>query len=750
MKLTIAGARRVTLGLTSALVLVLGCSDKEEPNTTPADSSGSASDTSRESTAPESDPGADVSTAPDVTSAPDASGGSNDGTGSDAEPSSSADAGAAVSGVCVSVEGEEFDFLTSIGCTEDFERASTEPADSSLPGARSVKIIVDRVDENRLYFLNTGEYPLHYDFASTHLSAVDDLPVIASQAEFNDNYVSEQRRFYLGTITYYEGPAKWVYEITPYDTASAAMIEETFALLRDATYFGKQLHFHPTGETVETMAEALPDSIPIVTTDELYDGVDYQPLNLETSTGLLRFRTAAEVDGAYTPFREIVVLDAIPNDISIVSGIITAQFQTPLAHINVLSVNRGTPNMALRGATENEELLALEGKWVELTVGAFDWSIREITEDEAEAWWEEHKPEPLVVQKMDLAVTDLREASEMIDPEVELGEGIQTAIRAFGAKATNYGAMADAQLEGAFDDLPDVDQEGPIAPGFGIPMFYYDQFMTDNGLYDRIQELMAAPEWADPELRSQSLKDFKDELRSKPVRQEVVDAVVARADELFPGENIRFRSSTNSEDLGKFTGAGLYDSETGVLGIENDLDDSVAWAMKKVWSQVWNPRAYEEREYFSMNHLDVGMALLVHANFPEEEAQGVAITNNPFDTTGTLPAFFVNAQEGNNDVVTPDLGVTPDAYLQYFYNPGQPIVYTQHSSLVPEGETVLTTDESQRLGVALNAIHRYFSSAYSDVNEWYALEVDFKFDDKNGAEAPRLFIKQARPYPGRN
>ena len=46
------------------------------------------------------------------------------------------------------------------------------------------------------------------------------------------------------------------------------------------------------------------------------------------------------------------MLDAVPNDISIVAGQITAEFQTPLAHINVLSVNRGTPNMALRGALE--------------------------------------------------------------------------------------------------------------------------------------------------------------------------------------------------------------------------------------------------------------------------------------------------------------------------------------------------------------------------------------------------------------
>lgn len=721
-------ARRLVIGLAGAMMLLSGC---------------------------ESDDAADAAS-PDESSERDGAVSPADGTDAAASgPASGPDAASGDSGLqvewaCVTTEGQEFDSLASLGCAEDFERASAEPADSSLPGARSVKTIIDRVDGNHLYFLNTGEYPLHYEFASTHLSAVDDLPVIASTAEFNDNYLSDQRRFYLGTITYYEGPGKWAYEITPYDTASAAMIEEAFTLVRDSAYFGGELYFHPTGAEVEAVAAELPDSIPILTTDELYAGVSYQPLNLGTSTGILRFHTAAEVDGTYTPFREIVVLDAVPNDISIVSGVITAQFQTPLAHINVLSVNRGTPNMALRDATELPELLDLQDKWVELTVGAFDWQIREITEAEADAWWDEHKPEPLVVQPMDLTVTDLREVSEMIDPELSLGAGIQTAIPAFGAKATNYGALKNAQQAGAFDDLPEIDGEGPIAPGFGIPMYFYHQFMTDNGLFERIEELMAAPEWADPVLRAETLDAFKDELREKPVRQEVIDAVVARADELFPGENIRFRSSTNSEDLGTFTGAGLYDSETGVLGVENDLKDSVAWAMKKVWSQVWNPRAYEEREYFSMNHLDVGMALLVHANFPEEEAQGVAITNNPFDTTGNLPAFFVNAQTGNNDVVTPDLGVTPDAYLHYFYNPGQPIVYTQHSSLVPEGESVLTADEAQRLGIALGAIHRYFASAYSVTGEWYALEVDFKFDDKFTPGSPRLFVKQARPYPGRD
>jgi hypothetical protein len=461
----------------------------------------------------------------------------------------------------------------------------------------------------------------------------------------------------------------------------------------------------------------------------------------------LRFHKAAEVDGQYTPFREIVVLDAIPNDISIVAGIITSEFQTPLAHINVLSVNRRTPNMAVRGAYQSPQLLALQDKWVELRVGANDWAIREISQAEADAWWAANKPKPLTVQPMSLAVTDMREVSEMVDATVSLATGIGQAIPIFGAKATNYGVMSKAQKLGAFAALPAIDGPGPIAPGFGMPMFYYDQFMKDNGLYDRMSALMAQPQWSDPVYREKALEAFKDELRAAPIRPEVVSAVVARAAELFPGEDIRFRSSTNSEDLGQFTGAGLYNSETGKPSVAGDGKDSVGWAIKKVWSQVWNPRAYEEREYFSMKHLDVGMALLVHANFPQEEAQGVALTNNPFDASGVEPAFYVNAQLGTNDVVSPNPGVLPDSYLQYFNSPGQPVVYVQHSTLVPAGKTVLSESQVSRLGIALDVIHKYFFKAYGVGNDWYTLDVEWKFDDKLTPGTPRLFIKQARPYP---
>lgn len=641
---------------------------------------------------------------------------------------------------CLIAEGEDPDYAQQLGCQADFDVLASEPADASIPGATSVKTIIDRLDSNALYFQNSKRFCVHWEFASEHLSG-NGLPIVPELGSFNaTEYYSPDRRFLLGAVSYYEEPDMWVYEISPYDTADADMIAAAYEIISQNMWVGEQLAFHPTSEAVERVAETLPSTVPIVTTDELYEGIDYQPLNLGTTTGLLTFRSAEDVDGQYTSYRELTVLDAVPNDISIVAGIITAEFQTPLAHINVLSVNRGTPNMALRDASNNETLRALEGKWVELTVGAFGWEIHEISAEEADAWWEANKPEALEVQPMDLTVTDLRDTAEIINLDLySLSQAISDNIPVFGAKATNYAVLEMAANSG---------EPIPIQPGFAIPMYYYDQFMTDNGLWDRIQELMADPQWSDPTFRSEALEDFKDELRDQPMRPEVVDMVREKVEEMFPGENARFRSSTNSEDLGKFTGAGLYNSETGEPDLEGDGSDTLEWAIKKVWSQVWNPRAYEERDYYSMNHLDVGMALLVHANFPDEEANGVAITNNPYDTTGLEPAFYVNAQTGGEDIVSPEPGVLPDAYLHYYYYSGQPIVYIQHSTLLEEGETVLTTAQSYELAVALDAIHSYFLEAYGDDGEWYAMDVEWKFDDKYSPGEPALWIKQARPFPG--
>jgi hypothetical protein len=338
---------------------------------------------------------------------------------------------------------------------------------------------------------------------------------------------------------------------------------------------------------------------------------------------------------------------------------------------------------------------------------------------------------------MDVSETVMRPVEEIIADEGDLKTEIATGLTRYGSKGTNYAALYDIGQDVV-----------PIQNGFVIPFYYYNQFMTENGLWDEIRALTEQPEWSDPNYRQEQLLLFQEHIRQTPLDPAVSALVRDTFTTLFPGEQYeRFRSSTNAEDLGTFTGAGLYNSQTGDHSLPPESEGSVEWAIKEAWLNIWNPRAYEERSYYGIDQFSCGMALLSTPNFEDEEANGVAITANIFDPSGLEPAFYVNVQYLDAEVVQPDLGVLPDAYLQYFYLPGAPVTYISHSTLIPEGFTVLNNDQIHNLGVALDAIHRQFMPVYGNDDEWYGMDVEFKFDDKNSPGTSELYVKQARPFP---
>jgi len=601
--------------------------------------------------------------------------------------------------------------------------------------------VLDQADSDALYFQNTSKFPIHYDFASTHLSG-GDLPIVPELSTFNTTeYYSPDRRFILGAVTYYEQSDVWALELSPYDTASPEMIERLYAAVSEAAYFGPVLVFHPTSEALQAVAEKLAANVRIKTTSELYEAIDYQPLSLGSSIGRLHFTTAANLETEYLDFEDIVVLDEAPNDISVVSGLITQEFQTPLSHVNVLSLNRHTPNMGLRGALQNEQLLALSEKWVELRVEATSWSVREATDEEAAAYIAAHKPTPVVLPQLDLSVTGLWNIED-VTPEttgVALRDSIKQAVNVFGGKAAHYSILA--KTTGV-----------PTLKAFAVPVFYYDQFMQNNGLYAQIDALLQDSTFVnDASVRDTKLAEFRAAMMQAPLDPDFEAALQAKLAADYPGEVMRFRTSTNSEDLDGFPCAGCYESQTG----DPANWDDVANAVRETWASIWLFRTFEERSYYGIDHKTVGMALLVHHNFPDEEANGVAVTNNPFDPSGLEPAFYVNVQWGGQaEVVHPPPGVTSDQFLYFFDNPNQPITFISHSNLVPEGTTVLTNRQTHDLGLALSAIRDRFSAAYGPQagnNGWYAMDVEFKFDDQDSTDGTvQLYVKQARPYPSPN
>jgi hypothetical protein len=66
------------------------------------------------------------------------------------------------------------------------------------------------------------------------------------------------------------------------------------------------------------------------------------------------------------------------------------------------------------------------------------------------------------------------------------------------------------------------------------------------------------------------------------------------------------------------------------------------------------------------------------------------------------------------------------------------------------GKTVLSRAQVNELGAALTAIHAFFNPVYgpNTPDHFYGMDVEFKFDTTEDGSVG-LFVKQARPYPGR-
>ena len=172
------------------------------------------------------------------------------------------------------------------------------------------------------------------------------------------------------------------------------------------------------------------------------------------------------------------------------------------------------------------------------------------------------------------------------------------------------------------------------------------------------------------------------------------------------GRRVRLRSSSNTEDLPGFTGAGLYTSVS-VAVDDPDPDLDVATGLRTVWASLWSPRAFDERESALVDHAAAAMGVLIEPAFTNERANGVAISRNILDPIYGDASYF-NAQAGEASVTNPAPGVTSE---QGTFESGQPprVLYTSRSSLT--SEPVVSTEELTTLMCALGAIHNHFRVA---------------------------------------
>jgi hypothetical protein len=609
----------------------------------------------------------------------------------------------------ITPDDNDGDYATTIPTPHAWTALAAKAGNEVMAHVEVVKVILDH-DGDDLYFLESRRWDIHFDFAARFLSRPG-APVV-DHALFNEHeYHDADRRFVSGTLTHYLDQNVWTFDLFATDTLSIAETAKAFAKIRKAVYFGADLRYRPLPAGQVAHLDDVRAVMPVVTTEEMFAGVHYQPLEAGEAYGYLRLVPANQPLPVDIHPYDVVVLGTQPLELPPVAAVVTDELQAPLGHIAILAHSRGTPNMALRDATTDPRFTALDGKPVHLVVKPADFTLEPATPDElAHAAAARHAAAPkIALDPRDVGLPTLDD----IDPD---------DVAKFGAKTTQLARVA--QLG-----------HGIHTPrAFGLPFHAYLSFLAANHLDRKVADLLA-----DKSLRQDAgrlraaLEDLRTSILAAPVPAAITDPLLARIhDKLAGSKHVRLRSSTNSEDLAGFSGAGLYHSAK----IDPSSRDSLENGLREVWASVWSWDAFAERDWYGIDHARVAMAILVQESIDDDVVNGVAITGNPFYQG--RPAVYVNAQVLGGSVTGAAGNEVPEQWLYYTYDTGRGLERMAQSSRSP-GKFLFSDAEAETFTDQLERIQVEFTG--SSVGTAASVDVEFLIRGNR-----QIVVVQARPY----
>jgi hypothetical protein len=601
-------------------------------------------------------------------------------------------------------------------------------------GVEPVEFLIDMAfGDDAVVFLNSANYDLHYTFVRHAIQGLPRLDrcIPAERDEFNRGWVAfseenyyrvEGRRFLLGTLARHAGSGLSTVEFSPGDVISAEQMQRAFFAVTRRLPDPEAWSVRPqTTDQIERI-RAAEGRLPIVGPKAPFRGVTFQSLTPAVAFGTLRYVAADQLRQTPLGPRDIVVTNEVPNDIPLIGGLVTEAFQTPLAHVNVLSRGRNTPNMALVDARHDPRLKPFFGRLVKLEVTGSSFHVSDAVPEEALAFWESRLPDSVLVPRLDASLRGIAALEEY---------GIDDIPRV-GGKAAQLAELLRVPL---CTEAPVTVPERP----FAIPLIHSLEHYQASGALALLHELQQSPAFlADPIARAAGLGRVRSRVLARRVEPALLAEVHSAIRTRWPNRAVRFRSSSNTEDLPGFSGAGLYTSE----GVDaEDVPTGAERAILEVWASLWEQRAYDEREYSGVDQGSVAMAVLVHPAYRSERVNGVAISRDALQPTRG-DRYYVNAQLGEALVTNPAPGIESDEFTYELYRFPR-MVYHSHSSFSPD-RGVISESEAGVLACNLYRIHEHFRPFLDPErkNSWFAMDIEWKLM----GEARTLAIKQARSY----
>ena len=603
--------------------------------------------------------------------------------------------------------------------------------DGQLANRETVKfIILNPGPGETVYFQNTKRHRHHYLFGWKVLGRSEasvcytTTKAMCGAIIYHPNAVAPSGE--LGTFLYtYQQTHRWAFE-------NVARSHE--ALAASMPFLRNNLVYYPM--TKKTLAKYETEKasyavsrVPVYLTEDLGDASVFHGLNPGVGYGLLRVIGPGERPS----FRDIAILRSLPNDLPTFAGAISLEPQTPLSHVNLRAIQNGVPNAYIGTALDDPMVTGLVGRYVRYEVSEdreqrFSWTnpetgavegrvgylVTEATAEEVAAHHADRRPAETQTPPRDLTVTAYEDLDAIAFADAD----------AFGVKAANVAAMRDFGFAA-----------GTVPDGYALPFYFYDAFMTHNGFYADVDALLADTDFqADISERTAALKTLRQRIEDGAVPDWMATDLAELQAEFPDGTSIRCRSSTNNEDLPGFSGAGLYDSYT-----HHPTEGHLSKSIKQVYASLWNLRAFEEREFHRIGHKAAAMGVLLHPNYSDEQANGVAVTADPFYSTED--SFYVNAQVGEELVTNPSGAAVPEELL---LGTGEQFAtaLVQRSNLVADDARVLSEAHIATLQAALRTIHSRFHTLYEIAeDEEFAMEIEFKI-----TAAGTFAVKQARPW----
>ena len=453
----------------------------------------------------------------------------------------------------------------------------------------------------------------------------------------------------------------------------------------------------------------------VVFTHDIRGQSAFLALNRGEGYGLLRSLEPDERPHS----RDVVIYETLPNEMPRVAGIITTVPQTPLSHVNLRALQDNIPNAFIADALDDDSVSALIDNYVHYSVTETGYAIRFATQGEVAAHYAASRPVETQTPERDLSVTEITPLSQI---------GFDD-WHSFGVKAANVAVLGTLGFPA-----------GTVPDGFAVPFYFYDEFMKHNDLYDDIEKMLADQDFqTDYDTMASELKKLRKKIK-KAETPDWIETALTTMHATYPeGQSLRYRSSTNNEDLPGFNGAGLYDSKT--QHPEETEEDGISKSLKQVYASLWNFRAFIERDFHRIDHQATAMGVLVHPNYSDELVNGVAVSFDPaYFEEGS---YYVNSQVGEDLVTNPEANSVPEEVLlrpNSTYRVVNRVV--RLSNQVPWGQLLMTEDQLSQLRRYLETIHERFTVLYgAEDAEQFAMEIEFKITSDN-----LLAIKQARPW----